>query len=239
MVELTYSLLFMLAFVFITKKKARKKTKNGGAMKMKVRERWDNITLRLFKSKLNEIHLDSQASQVITGGDFFSFFSFPWDWFLTRCRKAWKSLSHNHFGLRQEGSRWRKRRWARPAAIHHHVVIYFSRLFWMTSFVDVRKRKFETMNWHVLLPNPENSCCRAAEEEEFSDCWNLIASIFILKSSLTTPALFLSCRVNKTLKFLLKLVISDIGFFTDIWYPDKVQLIISDTDICILGINTS
>lgn len=39
-----------------------------------MRERRDNITLGLFRSKLNEIHLDSKASQVITGGDLFFFF---------------------------------------------------------------------------------------------------------------------------------------------------------------------
>lgn len=48
---------------------------DSAAMKTKVRERRDNVTLRLFESKLNEIHLDSQASQVITGGDSFFLFS--------------------------------------------------------------------------------------------------------------------------------------------------------------------
>lgn len=156
--------------MFITKKHRKKKKtkpeetrcqacrKEGGreggrldsaAMKTKVRERWDNVTLRLFKSKLNEIHLDSQTSQVITGGDSFFFF-FPGDWFLTRRRKAWKSLSQNHFQLRLIGGRWRKWRWGWPRAIHHHALIYFSPFLW-TDFLlfTSRKRNCSDEQTHV------------------------------------------------------------------------------------------
>lgn len=168
--------IFISGFMFIAEKNNRQEKRTSfqrgrsGAMKMKVLERRDNITLRLFKSKWNEIHLDSQTSQVITGGDFFFFyFSLPGDWFLTRCRKAWKSLSHNHFGLRQKGSRWRKRRWARltPPTPNRQFII----MLWFISLVSPGRgcqRESVTMKTDTCCCHPENSCCRDGEEEEFS-----------------------------------------------------------------------
>lgn len=158
---------------------------DSAAMKTKVRERRDSVTLRLFKSKLNEIHLDSQTSQVITGGESFFFFFFPGIGFwlgAVKHENLWVRIIFSCVKKAADGGSAGE---ARP--VQFIMIFSFTslRFFW-TDFLCLRQgRETSTMTGHTLLPS-RNILSSWQKRSVDPNWWSLRTEVFFPYHQVTT-----------------------------------------------------